>query len=70
MHLTSKRTREIDALFSRCALRQNAKRSGVKLNYPEAIAYIASHLQEAARDGMSVAEVMQYGATLPHVLKM
>ncbi|NYA27209.1 urease subunit gamma [Haemophilus haemolyticus] len=28
------------------------------LNYPETIAYIASHLQEVARDGMRVAEVM------------
>ncbi len=41
---------------------QNVKRE--ELNYPETIAYIASHLQEAARDGMSVAEVMQYGSTL------
>ena len=37
---------------------------GLKLNHPEAIAYISSHLQEAARDGMSVAELMEYGTTL------
>ncbi|MNR45646.1 Urease subunit gamma [compost metagenome] len=37
---------------------------GVKLNYPESIAYISSELMEGARDGRSVAELMQYGATL------
>lgn len=37
---------------------------GLKLNYPEAVAYLSSHLQEAARDGMSVAELMVYGTTL------
>ena len=63
MHLTSREQEKL-MLFQPVSLQQNAKRSGVKLNYPEAIAYIASHLQEAARDGMSVAEVMQYGATL------
>ena len=34
------------------------------MNYPEAIALISSHLQEAARDGQSVAKLMQYGATI------
>ena len=36
----------------------------MKLNYPEAIALISSQLQEAARDGRSVAELMQFGATI------
>ena len=49
-------------LAGELAARRRAR--GVKLNYPEAIAYISSQLQEAARDGMSVAELMQYGATL------
>lgn len=40
------------------------KARGLKLNYPEAIAYISSELLEAARDGRTVAELMQYGATL------
>jgi urease subunit gamma len=40
------------------------KQRGVKLNYPESIAYISSHLMEAARDGRSVADLMQWGATL------
>jgi urease subunit gamma len=36
----------------------------VKLNHPEAIAYISAALLEAARDGKTVAELMEFGATL------
>lgn len=39
------------------------KSRGVKLNYPEAVAFISSQLQEAVRDGRSVAELMQLGTT-------
>ena len=63
MHLTSREQEKL-MLFLAGELAAKRKARGVKLNYPEAIAYIASHLQEVARDGMSVAEVMQYGATL------
>jgi len=37
---------------------------GLKLNYPEAIALITSELLEWARDGYTVAELMQKGASL------
>jgi urease subunit gamma len=37
---------------------------GVKLNYPEAMAYIAAALMEGARDGRTVAELMHFGTTL------
>ena len=37
------------------------KERGVKLNYPEAMALISAELLEGARDGKSVAELMQYG---------
>ena len=37
---------------------------GLKLNYPEAVALIASELMEGARDGRSVAELMGWGGTL------
>lgn len=63
MHLTSREQEKL-MLFLAGELAAKRKARGVKLNYPESIAYIASHLQEAARDGMTVAEVMQYGATL------
>jgi len=37
---------------------------GVKLNYPECVAYITSAIMEGARDGKSVSELMAYGTTL------
>src|SRR5436190_23747568 len=63
MHLTP---RETEKLMLHMAGEVAAKRKarGLKLNYPESIAYISSHLLEAARDGKSVAELMQFGATL------
>ena len=36
---------------------------GVKLNYPETIAYISAALMEGARDGRTVADLMHYGTT-------
>lgn len=63
MHL-SPREQEKLLLFLAGELAAKRKTRGLKLNYPESIALISSHLQEAARDGMSVAQLMQYGATL------
>jgi urease subunit gamma len=37
---------------------------GLRLNYPEAVALIASELMEGARDGRSVAELMGFGKTI------
>ncbi|PBK49960.1 urease subunit gamma [Pseudomonas syringae pv. actinidiae] len=37
---------------------------GLKLNYPEAMAYISAALLEGARDGQTVADLMHYGTTL------
>ena len=37
---------------------------GVKLNYPETIAYISAALMEGAPDGRTVADLMHYGTTL------
>ena len=37
---------------------------GLKLNYPESVAYISAAIMEGARDGQSVAELMDYGRTL------
>jgi urease gamma subunit len=36
----------------------------LKLNYPEAVAYISGAILEGARDGRTVAELMDYGRTL------
>ena len=37
---------------------------GVKLNYPETIAYISAALLEGSRDGRTVADLMHFGTTL------
>jgi urease subunit gamma len=37
---------------------------GVKLNYPESIALITSEIMEGARDGMTVAQLMEYGTRI------
>ena len=63
MHLTPGESEKL-LLFLAGELAEKRRARGLKLNYPEAIALISSHLQEAARDGKSVAELMQYGATI------
>ena len=45
-------------------LAERRKDRGVKLNYPEAMAFISAAILEGARDGRSVAELMGYGTTL------
>ncbi len=51
-------------LFTAALLAERRKARGVKLNVPEAIAYICAAVLEGARDGRTVAELMTYGATL------
>jgi urease subunit gamma len=63
MHLTAREQEKL-LLFLAGELAEKRKARGVKLNYPEAIALISSRLQEGARDGQSVAHLMQYGATI------
>ena len=58
--------REKDKLliFTAGLVAERRKARGLKLNYPEAIAYISAAILEAARDGKSVSELMGYGTTL------
>ena len=51
-------------LFTAALLAERRKARGVKLNYPESVAYISAAILEGARDGRSVAELMSHGATL------
>lgn len=51
-------------LFTAALLAERRKARGVKLNYPEAIAFISAAILEGARDGRTVADLMSYGATL------
>ena len=58
--------REKDKLliFTAGLLADRRKAKGLKLNYPEAVAYISAALLEGAREGRSVSELMGWGATL------
>jgi len=58
--------REKDKLliFTAGLLAERRKARGLKLNYPEAVAYISAAILEGARDGKTVAELMNYGTTL------
>jgi urease subunit gamma len=51
-------------LFTAGLLAERRKAKGLKLNYPEAVAYISCALLEGAREGRSVADLMDYGRTL------
>ena len=58
--------REIDKLtiFTAALVAERRKARGLKLNYPEAVAFITAAILEGARDGRTVAELMGYGATI------
>jgi urease subunit gamma/beta len=51
-------------LFTAALLAERRKARGLKLNYPEAVAFISAAILEGARDGRSVADLMSYGAQL------
>jgi urease subunit gamma len=58
--------REKDKLliFTAALVAERRRARGLKLNYPEAVAFISAALLEGARDGRSVSELMSYGTTL------
>jgi urease subunit gamma len=58
--------REKDKLliFTAALVAERRKARGLKLNYPEAVAFISAALLEGARDGRSVSDLMSYGTTL------
>ena len=58
--------REQEALLVSFAgeLARRRKARGLKLNYPEAVAYISAELLESIRDGKTVAELMDSGTRI------
>ena len=60
MHLTPKEQDKLMLHYAGMVAKQRLER-GIKLNYPEAIAYISMNLLELAREGKSVAKLMQEG---------
>jgi len=63
MHLTPREKDKLLIAMAAMVARRRLER-GVKLNHPEAIALISDAVVEGARDGKSVAELMEYGAAI------
>ncbi|GAB1255629.1 urease subunit gamma [Aurantivibrio plasticivorans] len=51
-------------LFTAALVAERRKAKGLKLNYPEAMAIISAEVMEGAREGKTVAELMDYGRTI------
>ena len=51
-------------IFTAALVAERRKEKGIKLNYPEAVAYISAAILEGAREGRAVAELMSYGQTI------
>lgn len=63
MHLTPRESEKLlIAMAAELARKRRAR--GLKLNYPEAIALISAEILEQIRDGRSVSELMDFGATV------
>lgn len=58
------RERDKLLLFTAALVAERRKARGLKLNYPEAVALITAAILEGARDGKSVAELMNEGANV------
>jgi len=58
--------REKDKLliFTAALVAERRMARGLKLNYPESVAFISAAIMEGARDGRTVADLMSYGTTL------
>jgi len=63
MELTP-RERDKLMLFTAALVAERRLARGVKLNYPEAVAFISAAIMEGARDGRTVADLMTHGTTL------
>lgn len=63
MHFTEREKERLMITVAADLARRRMQR-GLKLNYPESIALITSEILEGARDGMTVSQLMDYGATV------
>jgi len=63
MHLSPQEKDKL-LIFTAALVAERRKNRGLKLNYPEAVAYISAAILEGARDGKTVAALMSYGQTL------
>ena len=63
MNLTPREKDKLLVAMAAVVARRRLER-GVRLNHPEAVALIADHVVEGARDGRSVADLMQSGTSV------
>ncbi len=63
MELTP-RERDKLLIFTAALVAERRRARGLKLNYPEAVAFISAAIMEGARDGRTVSDLMGYGSTL------
>ena len=63
MNLTPREQEKL-MIYVAAQLAKDRRARGLRLNYPEAVAIITAEILEGIREGKSVAELMQYGATL------
>lgn len=63
MYLTPKELERL-TIFTAAEIARRRKERGIKLNVPEAIAYITDFIIEGAREDKSVAQMMSEGANL------
>ncbi|HTG69913.1 MAG TPA: urease subunit gamma [Candidatus Udaeobacter sp.] len=63
MQLTEREKEKLLITIAADLARRRMKR-GVKLNYPESVALITSEIMEGARDGMTVAQLMEFGTQI------
>jgi|SRR5690625_416558 len=63
MHLTPREQEKLLIVVAADLARRRRER-GLKLNHPEAVALLTAELLEGARDGKTVAELMNWGATV------
>lgn len=63
MNLTPREQEKL-MIYTAAQLAKDRQARGLKLNYPEAVAVITAEILEGIREGKSVVELMQYGATI------
>lgn len=63
MHLTPREQEKL-LIYTAAQLAADRMKRGLKLNHPEALAYLTSAVLEGIRDGQSVSQLMTYGASL------
>ncbi|OQW36496.1 MAG: urease subunit gamma [Nitrospira sp. SG-bin1] len=63
MHLTPREQEKL-LIYVAGQLAADRKKRGLKLNHPEAVAFLTAAVLEGIRDGKSVSELMTYGTTL------